>query len=98
VFRIQIRNKFVSWIRIRIKNAVQDPSACQLASVVDPEPQGAGTFGRTQYTEVSAPASAPAPGQTQVVNLIIIHIELGFKKVNFFVNILSKVMKNLLFI
>ncbi len=79
MFRIQIRNKFVSWIRIRIKNAVQDPSACQIASVVDPEPQEAGTFGRTQYTKVSAPASTPAsaPGQTQVVNLIIIHIELG---------------------
>jgi hypothetical protein len=50
-------------------------------SVVEPEPepelepQGAGTFGRSrswsQYTEVSA----PAPGQTKVVNLIIILIE-----------------------
>ncbi len=44
-------------------------------SVVEPElePQGAGTFGwsRSQNTEVSA----PAPGQTQVVYLIIIPIE-----------------------
>ncbi len=84
MFQIRIRIKFASWIRIRIKNAVQDPSPCQLASVVDPDPelgpQGAGTFGwsRSQFTEVSA--SAPAPGQTQVVNLIIIHIELGSKK------------------
>ncbi len=77
MFRIRIRIKFASGIRIRIKNVVQDPSACQLASVVDPdpdlEPQGAGTFGWSRYTEVLA----PAPGQTQVVNLIIIHIELG---------------------
>jgi hypothetical protein len=36
-------------------------------SVVEPErePQGAGTFGRSRYTEVSAPA--PAPGQTKLV-------------------------------
>jgi hypothetical protein len=97
VFRIRI--KFASWIRIRIKNAVQDPSACQLASVVDPdlEPQGAGTSGRSRYTEVSALASAPAPGQTQVVNLIIIHIELGFLK-NFCQYSFQKVTKNLLFI
>ncbi len=39
------------------------------------EPAGAETFGwsRSRYTEVSAPA--PAPGQTKVVYLIIIHIE-----------------------
>jgi hypothetical protein len=46
-----------------------------LTSVVEPElePQGAGTFSRSwsHYTEVLA----PAPGQAQVVYLIIIHIE-----------------------
>ncbi len=50
-----------------------------LSSVVEPElePQGAGTFGQSQsrswsrYTE----APAPAPGQTKVVYLIIIHKE-----------------------
>jgi hypothetical protein len=40
-------------------------------SVVEPEPQGAETSGRSRYTEVSA----PAPGQTKVVYEIIIHIE-----------------------
>jgi hypothetical protein len=43
-----------------------------------PEPKlldGAETFGRSRYTEVSAPAPAPAPGQIKVVYLIIIHIE-----------------------
>ncbi len=48
-----------------------------ICSVVEPEPQGAGTFGRSRswsrYTEVSA--MAPAPGQTKVVYSIIIHIE-----------------------
>jgi hypothetical protein len=44
-------------------------------SVVELEPQGARTFGRSRsrYTEVSAPALAP--GQTKVVYLIIILIE-----------------------
>jgi hypothetical protein len=48
-----------------------------LTSVVEPdlEPQGAGTFSQSRswsrYTEVSA----PAPGQTKEVYLIIIHIE-----------------------
>jgi hypothetical protein len=47
------------------------------SSVVEPElePQRARTFGQSRswsrYTEVSA----PAPGQTKVVYLIIIHIE-----------------------
>jgi hypothetical protein len=40
-------------------------------SVVEPEPQGAEPFGRSWYTEVSA----PAPCQTKVVFKIIIHIE-----------------------
>jgi thiamine kinase-like enzyme len=54
-------------------------------SVAEPElePQGAGTFCRSQswsrYTEVSA----PAPGQTKVVYLIIIRIEQD-KKSEFF--------------
>jgi hypothetical protein len=39
--------------------------------VAEPEPAGAETFGRSRYTEVSA----PAPGQTKVVYLVIIHIE-----------------------
>jgi hypothetical protein len=45
----------------------------ELSSVVEPEPKGAGTFGRSRsrYTEVLA----PAPGQTKVVFLIIIHTE-----------------------
>ncbi len=40
---------------------------------LEPEPAGAETFGRSRsrYTEVSA----PAPGQTKVVYLIIIHIK-----------------------
>jgi hypothetical protein len=39
--------------------------------VAEPELAGAKTFGRSRYTEVSA----PAPGQMKVVYLIIIHIK-----------------------
>ncbi len=46
------------------------------SSVVEPEPQGAGTFGRNRYNEVSA----PAPGQTKLVYQIIIHNWIGSKK------------------
>jgi hypothetical protein len=57
------------------------------ARVAEPEqelePAGAETFGRSRswsrYTEVSA----PAPGQTKVVYLIIIHIEKDQKSIFF---------------
>jgi hypothetical protein len=51
------------------------PKTILFFRVAEPEPAGAETFGRSwsRYTEVSAPA--PAPGQTEVVCLIIIHIE-----------------------
>jgi hypothetical protein len=46
-----------------------------LSSVVEPEPQGAGTFGQNRSWSRNTEVSAPAPGQTNVVFLIIIHIE-----------------------
>ncbi len=68
------------WVRLgnfvkKCENHCTLPHILQVSSVVEPEPepQGAGTFGRNQsrYTEFSA----PAPDQTQVVYLIIIRIE-----------------------
>jgi hypothetical protein len=56
----------------------------QDSSVVEPEPQGAGTFSRSWYSEVLA----PAPGETKVVYLIIIRIEKDQKSE--LVNILYK--------
>ncbi len=56
------------------------------------EPQGAGTFGRSWYTEVSA----PDPGKTKVVYLIIIHTEQDQKSELGRYSFL-KALKNLLF-
>ncbi len=50
----KLKQKVRSWLHQQ--QTLQD-------SAVEPEPQGAETFGRSRYSEVSA----PAPGQTKVV-------------------------------